>query len=272
MEDKADVGLVDAHAESIGSHHDLPPVILEVLLTDPALLLIQPRVIAGGREAPALQLRPDLFHIGAGGAVDDAAAAPALLQQGQQLRELLPGPPDVEEQIGAVKARHDPHRRPEVQLPDHVLLDLGGSRGGKSGQHGPPGQSRNKGGNLQIAGAEILPPLGDAVGFVHRHQGDLQRRRQLQEPLVFQALRGDVQQTAFPPADPAPDLAGFLQGLGAVEEACGDARRLQGRDLVLHQRDQRGNDQRHPRQQQGGDLIAEGFPAAGGHDAQSVPP
>ncbi len=229
-------------------------------------------MIAGGGETPALQLCPDLFHIGAGGAVDDAAAAPALLQQGQQLRKLLPGPPDVEEQVRAVKARHDPHRCPEVQLPDHVLLDLGGSGGGKGGQHGPLGQRGDEGGNFQVTGPEVLPPLGDAVGLVHRHQRDHQFRRQLQKPGVLQSFRRHIEQAALTPADPAPNLAGFLQGLGAVEEARGDARRLQGRDLVLHQGDQRGNDQGHPRQQQGGDLIAEGFSTAGGHDAQGVPP
>ena len=50
-----------------------------------------------------------------------------------------------------------------------------------------------------------------------------------------------------------------------------DARCVQPLDLVLHQRDQRRDDERQPRQQQGRDLIAERLARAGWHDGQRVP-
>ena len=45
---------------------------------------------------------------------------------------------------------------------------------------------------------------------------------------------------------------------------------LQLIDLVLHQGDQRRDDQRQPVQHQGRQLVAEAFAAAGGHDAQAI--
>ena len=43
-------------------------------------------------------------------------------------------------------------------------------------------------------------------------------------------------------------------------------------DLVLHQGDQRRDDQRQPVQRHGRQLVAEALAAAGRHDAQAVPP
>ena len=43
-------------------------------------------------------------------------------------------------------------------------------------------------------------------------------------------------------------------------------------DLVLHQGDQRRDDQRQAVQGQGGQLVAEALSAAGGHDAQAILP
>ena len=47
---------------------------------------------------------------------------------------------------------------------------------------------------------------------------------------------------------------------------------VQGPDLIFHQGDQGGDDQGYAGQQQGRDLIAQGFARAGGHDPTHVPP
>ena len=56
----------------------------------------------------------------------------------------------------------------------------------------------------------------------------------------------------------------------AIDERDRQCQRLQLIDLVLHQRDQRRDDQRQAVQHQGRQLVAEAFAAAGGHDAQAV--
>ena len=68
------VGLVDAHAEGVGGHHDGPAVVLKVGLVFLALLVGEPRVIAGSRISRQAQLVAHLLHRLAGGAVHDAAA------------------------------------------------------------------------------------------------------------------------------------------------------------------------------------------------------
>ena len=45
---------------------------------------------------------------------------------------------------------------------------------------------------------------------------------------------------------------------------------VQGVDLVLHEGDQRADDQRDPGQKQGGQLVAEALAAAGRHHAEDV--
>ena len=268
----ADVGLVDAHAEGVGGHHHGFAVELEVVLIPLALLRLQPRVVAGGGHPSGLQRLAHLLHPAAGGAVDDAAAAGPLLHQLQQGGQLAPGVLHVKKEVGPVKAGDLPHRVPQGQQLDDVLLDRSGGGGGKGGHRGAAGQPLQKGGDPQIAGAEVLPPLGDAVGLVHRHQRDLQLPDQTVKALPLQPLRGHIQQLIGPLPGPAVHRAQLLQAQGAVEAGGGRSRRLQGRHLVLHQGDQRGHHQRHPRQQQGRDLVAQGLPPAGGHDAQHVPP
>ena len=52
----------------------------------------------------------------------------------------------------------------------------------------------------------------------------------------------------------------------------GNARALERCDLILHQRDERRDDERDARQEQRGDLIAERLAPARRHDAQRIAP
>ena len=267
----AHVGFVDAHAEGVGGHHDGLPVELKVVLVLPPLLLVQPRVVAGGGEAPLLQIGPHLLHPGAGGAVDDAAPVPPGLEEGEEGGALAPGGLHVEVQVGPVKAGDLPHRVLHGQQAEDVLLHLGGGGGGEGGHHRPPGQLRRKPGDLQIAGPEVLTPLGDAVGLVHRHQGDGRLPGQGEQPLSRQPLRGGVQQLVLPLPGPLVHQAQLLPGEGAVEKGGGHPGAGEGGHLVLHQGDQGGDHQGDPGQQQGGHLVAQGLAPAGGHHPQHVP-
>jgi len=110
------------------------------------------------------------------------------------------------------------------------------------------------------------------VGLVHRHQGDPLPPHQLHEAGAVQPLGGDVQELVSVPPHPLPDLPGLLLIQPAVPALCRHPRLPQGGHLVLHQGDERRDDQRQPRQQHGRDLIAQGLSPAGGHDPQAVPP
>ena len=62
MNDVGHVGLVNAHAEGVGGHHDGFPVVEEILLVIPALLIGQTCVVPGGGNAVQLQILADLLH------------------------------------------------------------------------------------------------------------------------------------------------------------------------------------------------------------------
>ena len=271
MDDVPHVGLVDAHAEGVGGHHHLGAAEEEVLLVPPPLLRLQSGVVAGDGQALLPEEIADLLHVLPGGAVDDAALAamfPHRLEQGGTLHLRLA---DLEVQILPVKARHLDEGVPELQQALDVLPDPGGGGGGKGPHHGAPGQTVQKGGNVQIGGAEALAPLGDAVGLVHSDQGDVRVLRKGAKALGLQPLRRHIDDLVPSGLGPAQGQLILAVGQGAVEKGGGDAGLHQRCHLIPHQGHQRGHHQRDPRQQQRRDLIADGLPAAGGHDVQHVP-
>ena len=108
--------------------------------------------------------------------------------------------------------------------------------------------------------------------LVDREQRDLQLLRKRAEAVGQQPLRRDVEDLVSAEARVAVGLAQLLDGHGAVDAAGRDAGVLQGHDLILHERDERRDDERQPRQQQGGQLIAKALAAARRHDAEHIAP
>ena len=99
------------------------------------------------------------------------------------------------------------------------------------------------------------------------------RARELgEEALVVEALRRDVEELQRAGPEPFEDLA-LLGGVEARVEPCGlDPAPLQEVDLILHQRDQRRDHDRHPVEQQRRQLIAEALARSGREDGQRGPP
>lgn len=73
-----------------------------------------------------------------------------------------------------------------------VLPHRRGCRGGKGRQHRTGGQHRNKRRDVHIGRAEIMPPLGDAMGLVHRSPGERAPTRQSLEFSGHQPLGGHI--------------------------------------------------------------------------------
>ena len=272
VHDVGDVGLVYAHAEGVGGHHDLGAVELEVLLAAAALGVGEPGVVLHGGKARAAEPGADLFHLRARGAVDYPAASAPAGEEIPQLRELVRRAAHVEEEVRPVKARDQHVRLVEAQQADDVLAHLGRGRGGEGRDDGTPGQGADAGRYLEVAGSEILAPVGDAVRLVHGDERDLGPAERIGKGGALQPLGRYVEQAVDIPAQAAEHLAVLLRAQAAVEAGGGDARAAQGVHLVLHQRDERGDHQRQPRQQHGRELIAQRLAPAGGHDAETVAP
>ena len=135
MNDKADVGFVDAHAKGVRRHHHGFAVVEKILLIFASLGFGKPRVIPGGSVAVVAQQLADALHLFSGGAVDDAAFPLPSGKQPEKRLVLGLRLDDFKIQVRPVKARDLPHRTAQLQNPLHVLLHAPGSGGGERAHH-----------------------------------------------------------------------------------------------------------------------------------------
>ncbi len=265
------VGLINAHAEGIGSHHDLNPVFLKGFLIFLPAPVTHACMIGARSIACLFQLDGYFLHSPAGGAINNAALVFPCPQQALQGCFLILGVEHVKEQIGAVKAGGSFHRVLEAKQADNVAAHLGGSGSRKRPHRGTLGQSVNKVRNLQIAGAEILPPLGNTVGFIHGNQADRRLHGKAAEGQGIQPLRRHVDDAVRPLTGTLCSKVQLPGGQAAVQVGGRHAGSNQAHDLILHEGNQGRNHQSNSRGHQGRNLIAHAFSGAGGHDPQCVP-
>ena len=230
-------------------------------------------MVAAGVEAVKGQVGAHPLHPGAGGAVDNAALALALVEQPSQHSGFFRGFQGLylKVQVGPVEAGDQGEGGLEPQLLNDVPAYRLGGGGGKGPHHRPLGQLREEEGNLPVAGPKILPPLGDAVGLIHRQQGDLQSLGGGDKTLALQPFRSHIDDFVSSSGHTAVHRGHLSGRQGGVQIGGGNSGVLQSHDLILHQGDQWGYHQSHSRQQQSGDLIAYRFAPAGGHDPQHIP-
>ena len=266
----AHIGFVDTHAEGVGGNHHRLPVIEEILLILAALLLRQACVIAGGGESVVLEQFADTLHLLPGGAINNAAFPLPSGHEPQEFIVLLLRFQNLEEEVGPVETRHLPDRVLQLQNPLHILPDLLGGGGGIGTDHRPFGQAVNKIQDPQITGPEILAPLGNAVGLVHRDKGYGDPLCYRTESAVIQSLGSHIHDFILPRQQiPVHRLhLGRIQG--AVDIGSGNAGGFQRHDLIPHQGNQGRDHQGNTRQHQGGNLIAHALTAAGGHDTEDI--
>ena len=162
-----------------------------------------------------------------------------LLQKAPQLRVAILRAADFQKQIRAVKTGQDVIRVFQPDEPNDVVADGLGRRRGKSAQARALPQCVQEQGDIQIAGAEILPPLADTVRLIHDDLRNIRVFCEIQKTVGHQPFRRDV--------DDAVDAAsGVIQRehilsrrQRAVQICRADAVLQQRADLVAHQRDER---------------------------------
>ena len=271
VEYEAHVGLVDAHAEGVGGDDHRGPVVLEILLGLLALLLAHPCMVPGSRDPFQPEPVAQFIHVLPGGTVDDAAVFRMILQIPEHPGVLVPGMFYPEIQIAPVEAGDQDLGIPQFQALEDVIPDLLRGRGGKGSHHRSCRQEFQEIQDPGVAGPEILSPLGNTVSFVHCHHGNGSLFGEIPEQFRLQPFRGHVDQLVGTGPGLVQGGVEFPSGQGTVDVSGLDPGGFQSLDLVLHQGDQGRNYQGDPGEQQGGDLVAQGFAGAGGHDAQHVP-
>ena len=228
-------------------------------------------------EAPVAEVAGDLLGGGHGQAVDDARArllGEVVGQPGQPLLRRLQVHDAQAQRLTVEGAALHEHRGVVRALGVHAQL-LGdvvgdaGVGGRRRGQHRDPrrqlGQQRAQ---AAVVGAEVVAPVGDAVGLVDHQQAA--RRGQARQHLVAEAgvvepLGAHQQHVDLAGTDLVLDRLPLVD-VGRVDGHRADAGALGRGDLVAHQREQRADDDRRA-----GALLAQQL---GGHevDRRLAPP
>ena len=197
---------------------------------------------------------------------------PPLVLGAQELAELRPGAAlrhDPVADVRAIEAADEHARLCQAQLGRDLAP---GRRIGGRGQRdaGHLGPALVQDGELEILGAEVVAPLRHAMRFVDREQRDRQPVEPGEKAVGEQPLRRDVEKVDLAGSGPTADPALLLGRQAGVQELGADAELTQRRHLILHQGDERADDDGGAVAEQGRDLIAQRLAAAGGHDDERV--
>ena len=245
VQDEAEVGLVEAHAEGRGRHEGLDLVVRRASSSrDPFGRLGAPRV--GGDLVPGLaQSRRDVLGGGHGQGVDDARPG-KLSEVGDEPGEtLLRGRQgqhsEPQRRAGQRSAQGEHVAAAGTELLDDVGDDPGVGRRRRGEHRRALGQGREQVADAPVVGPEVVPPVADAVGLVDDEQAArLGERGQLlvAEAGVVEPLGADEQHVDLARRE-GPGHGAPLVGVGGVEGDGLDAGALGGGDLVAHEGEQR---------------------------------
>jgi hypothetical protein len=245
VHDEAEVGLVEAHAEGHGGHERLELVAEQPALELLALLVLQSAVVRSCVDAASLEPSGHPIGVGDGQGVDDPRAG----QPGHLLgepREAL----GLRLQADGLQAQALAGERPaqDVRACAHLLGDIGrdarvGRRRG--GEHGRlPAEEVERARQQPVFRAEVVPPVGDAVGLVDDHQRRraAERRHDVaREGVARQLLRRGEEDVDLSRPQPCHERVAVRRVVEALDRQP-EAQRSPL--LVAHQRQQRTDDER----------------------------
>ena len=212
------------------------------------------------------------LHLGARDPVDDAGVAGMLVgEEGEQLpAAAVVLVDDAIAQVRAVEAGDEEPRVPELE----ALDDLAPRRRVGGGGQGDPrhaGEAVGERREPQVLGAEVVPPLRHAVRLVDREERQRHPAEELEEALGQEPLGRDVEQVEVAGQEAALDARLVATVEARVQELGGDAELGERRDLVLHERDERRDDDAGAGAQDRRNLVAERLAAAGRQEDDGVP-
>lgn len=232
MHDEAQVGLVEAHAESGGGHQGLDPVGLEVFLRLLAVGVLRLARVRGDGVPTVAQVRGDLLGRRDGQRVDDSGAGqfPEVVgEPGQPVRGVGQGQHRQAQALAVERAAQ--HQSVRTGSGAQLFGDVGGhpriGRGGR-GQHGHARREVGEhGAQPAVVGTEVVSPVGDAVGLVHDEQagsGGQLGQDLVTEVRVVQPLRAHQQHVDLTRLDLGLDPLPLL-GIGRIDGVGADAAR-----------------------------------------------
>ena len=275
MDDETDVGLVDAHAEGDGRDDHLDVLHEEAVLVLGAGFRVQAGVIGEGLDAVDGEQLGQFLHLLAAQAVDDAGLAGVLADEADDVLLGVHLVADLVVEVRAVEGGLEDGGVGDAEVLEDVALDLGRGRRGEGDDRGRL-DVLDDGPDLPVFRPEVVAPFGDAVRLVHGIERDVDLLQEGDVLFLGEGFRSDIQELGDPAQQVLPDFGDLGAAQGGVEEmrdaVAGFHEAPDGVHLVLHQGDERGDDDGRAFHHQGGQLVAEGFAAAGGHQDEGVAP
>ncbi len=180
---------------------------------------------------------------------------------------------DGELEVRPIEAAHEDGRVAKPELPLDVAPHLRRRRRGEGDDARRP-PARDHLAEPHVIGTKIVPPLADAVRLVDGEErepvGDLIER--VEETRAPEPLGRDVREAQAPGGHVVETRAELGGRERRGERAGRHAPLREGVDLILHERDERRDDERGPARDDGGELVAQRFSGAGRHDRDGRPP
>ena len=191
------------------------------------------------------------------GAVDDAAARRLAERRARRSASLLATftvRRTSNRRFGRAKPVIVISRIAHAELARDVGAHLGGRRRGER-EDRRLAEPRDDGAEGEVVGTEVVSPLAHAVCLVDDEQAHRAREQPIEEVAVLEPLGREVEDLALALLDLARRLARLARGEMRVHGERVHAVRVQLVLLVLHQRDERADDDGEPGKQQRGELI-----------------
>ncbi len=239
------IGLVDTHSKGDRRHDDLRFVVDEGFLPPGAFVVAQSGVVRRAAVAELLQRACQRFGLGSTDAINQSGLITMPIDHRNDLIDRLAAFGDVIDKVGTKKISHQDLGIAKPQRGGDFFLD-GGCRGCGVSVHRDVAESIPQHSQFPILRAKIVSPDADAVSFVDGKITDTLAGQKLQHLRPDQCLWGQIQQSATTAANLIGDLSSTVGRLSAVKRRGRDSDFAQGVDLVLHQRNQRRNDDSKP--------------------------
>ena len=268
----AHVGLVDAHTEGDRGDDHLDALHEEVVLVGRTRRGIHTGVVGPRPDAVGHQQFGELLDLLAAQAVDDAALALVLLDEADDLAIDVVLGTDLVVEVRPVERRLEDRHVGHAQVLLDVHLHLG-RRGGRQGDQRRLPDLVDDRADAAVLRTEVVTPLRDAVGLVDGIERDLDLAQEGHVVLLGERLGREIEQLGLA----LHDIRAYLRHGRLVErriEEVGDARLgregTHGIDLILHQGDQRRDDDRDPVHEQRRQLVAQRLAAARRHQHERI--
>ncbi len=214
----------------------------------------------------------EFLHFLSAQTIDDAALALVLLDEADDFTVDVMFGPDFVVEIRPVERRFEDRGIRHAEIFLNIHLHFGRGRGRERNQGRSPDFIDDRT-DTPVLRTEIVAPLRDAVRLVDGIERNLDFAQKRHVVLFGQGLGCKVKQLGLA----GQHVGTHLRDGRLVErriEKMSDARigrkHPHGVDLILHQRDQRRDDDRNPVHQQRRQLVAKRFPAARGHQHKGI--